>query len=519
MLESYAGFAHDFPRHQMPPGLMWNLVDWIPDDDGSARKRGAVLAIGTGDFASYHAVGINNGTFCAYCPFSATPHEVVAVAQSGELFRYVEPVLGGTTVLGPDGAAVVLGSAGVSGYVGSVTKAKARPVFHRDQLVMVDSTREINFYAGAGALPIVGTSTPHASCATLWGDYTVAGNVSGNKQRIFFSNAGDPRTWDMTNSWLDLPGQVIGVQGIRGALIAWTDSDVWRIRGDTPPQANVIGNLVRDHLFDVGLVDERSIATYGDFFIWANAEGVWMSNGASTPINLADRGGIGTFWRALLKQYTANSNSFTIAGGVFRGHYIISVLSVNPNVSYSLACNLSTGRWFRLGGNAPVASMYAHNLSDAEDLYFVSILNGRVASMANVWEGNFTSDHDGNVIQAIVETPFFRGFQRLHRRWIPSDATSVWQRGYVNFNDGGNSGDVLTVSYTTSPVLGKPYTLIGNIQGSGGGQNRKRFAVNPNGGGVASPGIAFKIQSTVFVGSGVRLNDFELEFYTREGSR
>ena len=524
VLSAFEGFMRDIPRSQLPAGVMWDMVDWIPGLDGSARKRfGIAPAGGVGtasDFNTIHAVSLNFGTFCAYVPF-ASGHEVVAATESNELFRYTEPTYAGSYVASLGGA-----------------KTQARPVFHREKLVIVDQSRECVFYTGGGVAPTVGVGTPHGKCATLWGDYTVVAGTSAQPQRVYFSAAGDPTTYDLTNSWIDIPGAVVGVQGIRGALLVWTDREVWRVRGDTPPSNGIIGNLVRDKLADTGLVDERSIATYGDTVIYANAEGIWATAGAA-PVDLTESGGIGTFWRQIIGQLsTWGPSGYTIAAGIYRGYYVISVLSAQANVKTTLLCNLSSRRWIRFSGDT-IGSMFAHNLSNTEELFFTSLLNGYVATLSSAW-GNLTASPATDFVTGTfvpsIETPMFKGWQRFHRRWVPSNATSVWQRVYLFYygklGNGLLSGAPISVGYTTTPnpaafqeSVQLPFTPPGYTLLSGSlpyvnAETRGRLAINAgNGGAVPAREIGFRIYQTANNACDVWLNSLELEYFTREGSR
>jgi hypothetical protein len=166
-------------------------------------------------------------------------------------------------------------------------------------------------------------------------------------------------------------------------------------------------------------------------------------------------------------------------------------------------------------------SMLARAVSGHEDTYWVSSWNTRVLSMASAWETKSNVDFNGGVLYASLETPVFRGWQRFHRKYVPSDATSVWQRLYLSYDAVAGMSKGLNVAYTTSPELGAAYTTAGQLATTSGPQ-RNRLTINPNGGAVASRGIAFKLWEDLALGAwcdDLRINDLELEFFTREGSR
>lgn len=503
VMQEYVGFMSDVPRHELPAGFCWDLSNFIPQLDGSLRRRYGFQSLGTQDFSEINAAATATGALVAYCPFSSVAHEVLALNGQGYAFSFQEPSFTGS-------------------YVAQLpTQYKSRTVWHRDQLVLQALSQEARFYTGRAGGFVAGVGTPKAQYGTLFGDYTVQANDGGShKTRLWFSAAGDPRTYDLTNSWIDIPGVVKGLEGIRGAILVWTDHELWRITGTTPPQVNIVGDLDLSHLFDVGLVDERSIATYGGWVIWANAEGVWRTDGASAPTNLTVAGGINNYWRSIMAGYTLSSTDYIVAGGVYRGYYIVAVASLIDGVMATLVCDLANNAWFRFDYSAPSAG-FSHAISGHEDLYFISSFDNRVMSTASAWETPSGVSFKGTKVLASLETPFFRGYQRFHRRWISTDATSVWQRLYLNYDAPQSAGfaDALKLAYTTDPELGSPYTDVGQF-GYTSAPARKRMPLNPNGGAIPARWIGFKLYQDASVWSDeLRINDLELEYATREGSR
>ena len=506
-MEQYLGFMQDLPRHELPPGFCWDLVNFIPDLDGSARRRYGFASLGTQDFSALNVSAVANGAFVAYCPFSSVAHEVLAGNGQGYMFSFQEPSLTGSYVAQLPAAA----------------QPKSRPVWHRDQLLIPlgYSAAAAVIYKGRAAGFTTGLSTPHGSCGTLWGDYSVLANdLVSNKQRLWFSAAGDPTSWDTTNSWQDIPGVVKGVEGIRGAILAWTDHELWRVTGTTPPSSGIVGDLDLKHFADTGLADERSVAEYGGWIIWANAEGVWITDGASAPKNLTVSGGINSYWRSIMAGYNIAATDYIVAAGVYRGYYVVGVASLANNVQTTLLCDLASNHWFRFAVSWTPA-MFSHGVSGHEDAYWISSFGQRVVSTASAWETPSFLEYDSGRLPASLETPFFRGFQRYHRKWIPSNAPSVWQRLYLTY-DGASfptGANALRVGYTTSPELGAAYTTVGTLPYTSV-PGRVRIPVNPNGGAVPARGIAFRIDQTgTSYTNDLRVNDLELEYFTREGSR
>jgi hypothetical protein len=57
--------------------------------------------------------------------------------------------------------------------------------------------------------------------------------------------------------------------------------------------------MVREPLFDVGCIDARSIVPYGDNVIFANEQGIWMTDGAD-PREPRRVAGLLSYWIDLL---------------------------------------------------------------------------------------------------------------------------------------------------------------------------------------------------------------------------
>lgn len=498
--ESYLGFMRDLNRYQLPAGMLWDMVDWFPEVDGAARQRYGWGNLSSNTFAAAHAGAPNAATAIGLYPPSNT---LIICDHSGNYYS-------------------LTASGGALTYMNTpdANFCSSRPVWHRKQLSFFRQGHNlIQFTEGGGSVGAVGTS-PLARVGTLYGDYTVAANDGTHPQRAYFSNAGDPTTWDTTNSWIDLPSAVNGCQGIRNALLFFTASQVWRVRGDTPPQTTVVGNLVKDHLYDTGVVDERSIAVYGESVIWANSEGIWWTDGATVDC-LTDIGGISTYYHS---QIAANGGLSALAGGIIRSYYVLSITYGN-STNETLVCDLSAkGKYFFRLKNIN-AFMYAHRTDTSETLSFVDNTTGynKVGELSSMWNTKSNQDGNSNFVVPVLETPMYRGWMRFHRKYIPSDATSVWRRIYVNHEVVNGSFDLpaLQAYYTTDPEIGGAYTLIGSLGASGGPSlQRTRIPINPNGGAVVGRAIGFKIAAISDGTDGdLRLNDLELEYDTREGNR
>jgi hypothetical protein len=165
--------------------------------------------------------------------------------------------------------------------------------------------------AGTLTVAALGGSPPQGQYAAVWGDYTLLANTTAQPQRLYFSDPGDPETWDTTNSFWDFTTPINGLATTRSFILAFHDGTMSRLRGTTPPPGSDFYN--DDPIFNVGCTDARSIAVDGDRIVWANGEGIWVTDGSAKPANLAELCGRLSFWQETLVGY--DKSSWTLAGG------------------------------------------------------------------------------------------------------------------------------------------------------------------------------------------------------------
>jgi hypothetical protein len=186
--------------------------------------------------------------------------------------------------------------------------------------------------AGGGSytLGAVGGTPPRARVGWSWGDYLILANgydpssaYALRNNRLWNSGVGNPDSWNTTASGgiFDMPDEVVGGVSMRNFQVVFGYSRVWAIAGDTPPPGS---NWSRRDLFSVGCMDGRSIATYGDYFIWANNSGIYRSDGATTPTDVTAACGLSLFWRSLVSSFNFGTG-WKAAAGVLYGCYVISI--------------------------------------------------------------------------------------------------------------------------------------------------------------------------------------------------
>ena len=113
---------------------------------------------------------------------------------------------------------------------------------------------------------------------------------------------------------------------------------------------------------------------------------------------------------------------------------------------------------------------------------------GRVAKLSSLWSPSSTvkTDGDSTVPTPTVETGAFRGYDRLHRRWIMSFGKQKWRYIYVDHDlrDSASDLPVITFSYATSPD-GSYTNVSGGTLPATSDYARKRRSLNPTLGGAA----------------------------------
>lgn len=111
---------------------------------------------------------------------------------------------------------------------------------------------------------------------------------------------------------------------------------------------------------------------------------------------------------------------------------------------------------------------------------------GRVVQLSTLWNpsASVKQDGDGTNPTPIVETGMFRGFDRLHRRWIESMGKQKWRFGYVDYDlrDAASDNPTAALSYCTSPT--GSYTQAGLALPETTDVTRKRRSFSPTQGGA-----------------------------------
>lgn len=420
--ERFSRMVRDAARYALPAGACWNLVDYLPDLQANARKRGG-WSYASNDISAV-ALSAAYVTAVAYAPFSGGA-KLCAMTDNNKF-----------VTIATNGTVTQVSTSGI--------QSLQNPVFHSDKLIITgsDGATAPKYYDGTTFGALAGTP-PNGKYATVWKDRTVLASTSTNLTKTYFSAAADPTSWDTTNRWISTLRPPTGLAPLPGALMIFQDAVTARVRGSIPPSSNgLLGDFIMDDpVFNTGCTDARSIASDGAIACFANPTGVYLTNGTNIPVDVTKQAGLKKYWQDQLSGYS--SSSWTLAGGIFRKTYFISVMNGSTFVD---------AFWFDLedysGGR--LSNLKAVTMAAAvqvlEELYIASRAAPRVNSISSIYSpaAGVKNDADGTAVAPVLETPFFLDTK---------SGRKTWRSLIVEYDmrDAATDNPILTVSYIKNP--------------------------------------------------------------------
>lgn len=427
------GMRQDIPRDQLPQGAVWNLQDFIPNSLlAPISKRGGWL---------YQSSDLGaSGAVVTYANYT-TGDMLVDVRSDGQ----VQTVTTGGVVT----------SRG-AGYV-----SVANPVLYRDYVILPapDGVNVPKTVFRDGTLADMGGTPPAGRYPAIYKDRAILANTNAQPTYVYFSNPGNPNSWDTVNSFISTSLPVTGLAALRNAILVFHAGTTERIRGNVPPPNT---DMTREPAFNVGCMDARSIAFYGDNVIWADQSGVWISDGAVVE-NMMDSGGMQAYWLALMASRTA---SWTVCGGVMRGYYWLVMMNGSTLVD-CMVCRIDSRNWARMT-NVP-AQMFARQIGGIEELFFVGPTTSRICKLSGIYYPSDTARTDANgvAITPVLETAFFYGKDYGQKRWKNLFFEFLLDQGTASPAPSVSiswSSDPSGASYTAFPSTLVPNTQSGRLQ-------------------------------------------------------
>lgn len=469
-----AGVRRDNARDAVPRGGLWWAEDVLPNIDARLRERG-----GWANFSNDIAVTVTTSSYVLAgitAPFSAGTLNVV---------------------VDEDGRVIKVASDGVVTDVAAGTVPSQNPVFHRDKVIIPGAVpKKVTSAAGTLTVANLGGTPPAASYATVFNDRTLLARTTANTNRLFFSNPGDPEVWDTTNSTWDFTFPITGLANLKTAILVFHEAYVSRLRGTTPPPGGDF--FADDPLWNVGCTDARSIAYWNDLVIFANAEGIFATNGAAVD-DLTAKAGMTKYWQETLASY---SSTWTIAGAVLRDHYIFTVMD---GATFKAAAMLDLRRlaYWPLTNVDMRAAWVGQGAAD--ELYFGRRGAARVGKLSPIFMPTSTvkNDGDGTAVTGLVETPFYRG----------QGNTKGFRRLFVThyLRDYAADNPTVAVAYVTTPES-TSYTTLSSSYAESSAEDRKPLPL-----GFSARGVGFRF--TRANAGDWQLNRIEADVHSREQSR
>jgi hypothetical protein len=479
------GMVRDIPRNELPKDALYNVVNMFPDIGAPLRRRGP-WSYASPDLSATSACDVIVGGM--YAPFEASAKNMAAgynALSGNKLFTFT----GGTATL--------LGTLTVGGDV------KPQFAFHRDLAIITDATAARS-YDGTTFGNLAG-SPPVALFADVYKDFSLLARTTANPERLFFSAAGNPESWTTGSRYWDATFPLTAIKTTRNAILLFSAGRTERLRGNTPPPG---GDMVLEPLFDVGCLGPRSVTTWGENVVWANVDGIFITNGSALD-DVTASCGMKSFWTGL-----AASKGHAALGTY--GDYLIVTLSNSNMPSTSLstetlsaAISLRRRTWWPLSNINAWA--FWKKTATAEELYSGTFTDPYVGALSTIFEPTSSGYKDADATDSIdwtVETAYYKGRPGL----------KTWKRAYLEYDlrngSGGGTNAAQTFSYITSPEL-TSYTSAGTLDVVTK-LDRKRVII-----GKGAPGLAFAVEGDVASkrATDVRIYSFGADVHERELSR
>jgi hypothetical protein len=389
----------DAARDDLPPGAVWNSVDFLPDLGAPLRKRGGW---------SYWSTDPGVGTYYvagAYAPFSggvASP-QLVGIQDDGKVIKL---------------------DSGSSTNKGTAVAPIDKPRWWRDLLIIptYKTANAVFKYDGSAAPSALGGTPPEGMLISIWKAYLVLARSDAAQTRAWFSAENNAQSWntvDPGGSWVNFSTPLTGIAPLKSVLLFFQEGQTERIRGDNPPPG---GDFQREFAFPVGCSDPRSIAYYEDSVIFANPGGIYQSDGASVS-NLTKVCGASQYWQTLMAGYVppmrdvgGTFDHTKISAEVYRDYYIVTVLSRTNTVIDCLVFNLDRKTFFRFS-NLPGFGFIRSKVETTEELY-LGLIGRRMARLSPMWDPTVNgADANGTKPAFQLETPYYHGGRLGVKRW------------------------------------------------------------------------------------------------------
>ena len=490
--QSYkGGMKRDGAREQMAQGACWNVVDFLPEVLGALlRKRGG-FRWGSQDLEVLVAPGHAYSLLCGIVAEFSAGQSILVMDVTGRLYEIESTT--STEII----------STGVSGGC-------RNPVFYNNMAIWPEHTgvnppakitRSGTTHTGVA----LGGSPPAGKYALVYKDVLwLAGSVA-TPDRIYFSVAGNPESWDLTVKWWDVSYPITGLAALSNAVLVFSLQRTSRFRGSKPPPDPDF--TVDDPVFEVGCTDNRSIQNYRDKCIFANAQGLYMTDGVALE-DLTRVCGMKAWWRDVMKGRDGFATgtpyslaNWKISGGIYDDFYFYSIIRDDTGQLVDAGMiDLTRYAWTRLSN---LNAAFFFDRLYPQELFWCHRLAARTATISDMFAPTDTNEIDATLeaLQPYLETGFF----------VAEPGLKTFQDLFLTYDVAGTGPPSLRVSYALTPEAASYTALVPDL--SGVGHCREHLEINQPG-----QGISFKIQQ-IGTATDTRLHAIEVAAGPRERSR
>lgn len=371
------GIIRDEPRSSIPPGGLYDAVDWMLEKPGFAYKRGGTIYAGPAMSSGSYA----HSLFYAAFPTGAA---LLALSNTGLLWQVRDT------------------ETNLRGTLSTAFLTTEKPKIRVDTVVYcandgLTAPKKAYFDGTSVAVKDLGGNPPAGKFSEVFSTRLVLANVDGDENRVYFSpvpNIED--AWDSTNAYLDADYEVRGLAAINSGLLAFSQGHTEIFTGTTPPP---VTDMSRRTVAAIGLDDARSIAKSDNNVIFANTHGVFVTNGGAfdSLTKKADGSGIASAWQAQFDGY--DPTTWTITGEVFRDFYWVSILDNQGGLVNNWKCHLPSQAWTRIDNWTPM--MFTTSVGIEEEMFFASRSETGIHQVAGVFtpDASNKADADGTNVE------------------------------------------------------------------------------------------------------------------------
>jgi hypothetical protein len=238
----------------------------------------------------------------------------------------------------------------------------------------------------------------------------VARLLIATKQRVYFSERGDPFSFDST-VYHEIPAgiAIVGATSIGDTAVIFTTAGAWTIDNMSLDPIDAYGNIQHTvaQLNEIVLWGDPGLAIWSGALLVPAVDDVYLMPLGASPQPIS--GARGTQWddgiRALYRSYVkAGYQPGTAA--VHQGHYFLPIVNGTALID-TLVCNLSGGFvWSRLAGHAADIAYAVRVPTAARTPRLLGVSGQRILNNTGIFDptGANMTDADGTTSNLVLTT-------------------------------------------------------------------------------------------------------------------